>query len=123
MSAAGPVTGAMKPSVRVLPHVTSAVADEAGDFVLAPLVPAATTANASAARSRAGIDFFIQIPPSLVPPDETPFGVIGLPRSHERPGRRRDGRPRAPAWACRRRSRASARGTAGRGRTSPGPTA
>src|SRR5919204_3935380 len=68
MSAAGPVTGAMKPSVRLLPHLTSAVATEAGDFVLAPLVPVATTAtNASAATSRANIDFFIQFPPSLYP--------------------------------------------------------
>jgi len=68
MFAAGPVIGPMKPIVRVLPHLTSAVEAEASDFVLAPLVPAATiAANASAATSRANIDFFIQIPPSLYP--------------------------------------------------------
>src|ERR1051326_1384926 len=107
MSAAGPVTGAIKPSVRLLPHVTSAVAAEACDFVLAPPVPDATNAtNTHAATSRAKIDFLIQIPPSLVPPSETPFGVIGLPRMRARPGPRTDGTRRARATACRRGSRA-----------------
>ena len=67
MSAAGPVNGAARPIVRVLPHVTDAEpADDcrAGDLVEPKAADAST---ATAAAKIAATRYFLMLPSSLIP--------------------------------------------------------